>query len=184
MLLALQCQDPNKYVLRACLQLCHVLVFTDSILKHNRQCQSVCAQLPSACDQLHGDSKAAAPRGRSHQLCLMLLHAHKQVRPNLACTDWQHLHIDLMVVLMLQEVGSSRLLRARVKMQQKYLDQYYDLYEDFHLVKLPLLEQEVSCNEHACAMIGIDEVGCCIRLDVGIFGTSTSELTRMTHSQS
>ena len=62
-------------------------------------------------------------------------------------------------------VGGSKLLEARVRMQQKYLEQFYDLYEDFHIVKMPLLEEEVSA-----LLLGRDYRGGVRALLLGVLG--------------
>ncbi|VFQ61987.1 unnamed protein product [Cuscuta campestris] len=47
-----------------------------------------------------------------------------------------------------EEVVESKLLKARMRMQQKYLDQFYMLYDDFNIIKLPLLAEEVRGVEN------------------------------------
>ncbi|GLJ56004.1 hypothetical protein SUGI_1202440 [Cryptomeria japonica] len=58
-------------------------------------------------------------------------------------------------ILYNEEGVESRLLKARMRMQQKYLDQYLMLYEDFHITLLPLLHEEV-CGVEALEHFSIN----------------------------
>ncbi|KAK4788886.1 hypothetical protein SAY86_020205 [Trapa natans] len=57
-------------------------------------------------------------------------------------------------VLFDEDDSGSKLLKARMKMQQKYLEQFYMLYDDFNITKLPLLPEEVTGVEALKAFSG------------------------------
>jgi len=46
-------------------------------------------------------------------------------------------------VLVPEEGGNCSRCCSRVKMQRKYIEQFYDLYPDFHLKQMPLLDNEI-----------------------------------------
>jgi arsenite-transporting ATPase len=50
-------------------------------------------------------------------------------------------------VLFPDECSECRKCKARMKIQSKYLDQMELLYADFHLIKMPLLDQEIRGTE-------------------------------------
>ena len=59
--------------------------------------------------------------------------------------DSRNIIVNQLLLLNQSELNekSCKTCDARRKLQAKYLDQINDLYEDFHVTKLPLLEHEV-----------------------------------------
>lgn len=56
--------------------------------------------------------------------------------------DTHNIIVNQVLMLGAQE-SSCKMCNARMKIQRKYMDQIDDLYEDMHIIKLPLLHQEV-----------------------------------------
>ncbi|CAL8467499.1 g7037 [Coccomyxa elongata] len=71
------------------------------------------------------------------------LYETERLVQELARFDIDTCNIIINQIMFEEEIGGSKLLAARVKMQQSYLQQFEELYEDFHLVRMPLLEEEV-----------------------------------------
>ncbi|OAF65584.1 hypothetical protein A3Q56_06665 [Intoshia linei] len=74
---------------------------------------------------------------------------------------------NVVVNQLLLEECSCKMCISRRRMQKKYLDEIIDLYDDFHLTLLPLLEEEVRGQENIekfCKLL-IDPHKCCKTLE-------------------
>ncbi|XP_074279917.1 ATPase GET3A-like [Silene latifolia] len=72
------------------------------------------------------------------------LYETERLVQELAKFDIDTHNIIINQVLFDDEVVDSKLLKARMRMQERYIDQFYTLYEDFNISKLPLMPEEVT----------------------------------------
>ncbi|XP_058104727.1 ATPase GET3A-like [Magnolia sinica] len=75
------------------------------------------------------------------------LYETERLVQELAKFDIDTHNIIINQVIFDEEGVESKLLKARMRMQQKYIDQFYILYDDFNITKLPLLPEEVCGTE-------------------------------------
>jgi arsenite-transporting ATPase len=54
---------------------------------------------------------------------------------------------NIIVNQLLKPTSECEMCTVRSKMQQKYLEQIHELYDDFHVVELPLMKQEIRTSE-------------------------------------
>lgn len=75
--------------------------------------------------------------------------------------DTHNIVINQVLIMDENECTQCKRCKTRVKMQEKYITQFEDLYPDFHLIKVPLLFEEVrqlpKLRKFADLLINTDE---------------------------